>query len=153
MYPLKRLFIDKFVTRALMPCNINLGMFWYHFGSYNILPPFVEECSLVQSNTTDDSYLVYLPFEHIQDIKAMLQPFTGIDFLCYHPDITQNNDEGCIKWRVISQTNFKNSLQACKGVIANGGFYLASECLKFGKKLLIKPLLGQWEQISNAVIL
>jgi uncharacterized protein (TIGR00661 family) len=35
-------------------------------------------------------------------------------------------------------------------VIGNAGFELASEALKLGKKLLLKPLNGQFEQSENA---
>ena len=40
-----------------------------------------------------------------------------------------------------------------EGVISNAGFELASECLHLGKKLLVKPLAGQFEQLSNALAL
>ena len=39
----------------------------------------------------------------------------------------------------------------CNGVISNAGFELASEAMSLGKKILVKPLTGQMEQISNAL--
>ena len=36
-------------------------------------------------------------------------------------------------------------------MISNAGFELASEALSLGKKILVKPLTGQMEQISNAL--
>ena len=41
-------------------------------------------------------------------------------------------------------------LATSQGVICNAGFELASEAIQLGKKLLVKPLLGQMEQLSNA---
>jgi hypothetical protein len=38
-------------------------------------------------------------------------------------------------------------------VIANGGFELPSEAMSLGKKLLLKPLDGQFEQQSNVATL
>ena len=35
-------------------------------------------------------------------------------------------------------------------MISNAGFELMSEAIQFGKKILVKPLKGQMEQISNA---
>lgn len=40
-------------------------------------------------------------------------------------------------------------LAGCRGVISNAGFELASEALTLGKKLLVKPLGGQFEQLTN----
>jgi len=44
-------------------------------------------------------------------------------------------------------------LANCNGVISNAGFELASEAIHLGKKLLVKPLKGQMEQLSNALAL
>jgi predicted glycosyltransferase len=44
-------------------------------------------------------------------------------------------------------------LEDCNGVICGAGFELAGEALQLGKKLLVKPLEGQFEQLSNALAL
>lgn len=46
--------------------------------------------------------------------------------------------------------NFLNDLRSCSGVICQAGFELPSEALHLGKKLLVKPLHRQYEQLSNA---
>ena len=61
------------------------------------------------------------------------------------------------KWDIFIGTlhlrsTFK-ALQHASGVIANGGFETMSEALQLGKKLLIKPLHGQFEQLSNVLTL
>ncbi len=38
-------------------------------------------------------------------------------------------------------------------MITNAGFELASEAISLGKKILVKPLMGQMEQLSNALAL
>ena len=45
---------------------------------------------------------------------------------------------------------FIADLQSCEGVICNAGFNVPSEAIHFGKKILVKPLKGQYEQESNA---
>jgi len=52
-----------------------------------------------------------------------------------------------------SRTTFAQDLKSCTGVICNAGFELPSEALHFGKKLWVKPLSGQPEQMSNALAL
>jgi len=39
---------------------------------------------------------------------------------------------------------------SCSGIISNTGFALISEALVLGKKILTKPVSGQFEQIYNA---
>jgi uncharacterized protein (TIGR00661 family) len=53
----------------------------------------------------------------------------------------------------VSRSEFLADLARCRGVIANAGFTLASECLHLGVALLVKPVQGQLEQESNAVAL
>lgn len=143
-------FTDRFITRYFAPSDIRLGVHWYHFG-HSIIPPFIHEKA---EHTTDgDHILVYLPFEEIEDIRNMLSPLSSSQFICFHPKIESPAESGNIKWFPPSKQTFRDAQYSCAGVIANGGFELSSECLQLGKKLLIKPLTGQYEQASNVEIL
>lgn len=143
-------FSDRLIMRFFAPTDIQLGVHWYHFG-HSIMPPFIEETMDV--DPSHKHFLVYLPFEGLEAIKQLLQPFDDFQFECFHPDLTEERVEGHIAWRKTSKPHFQNALKHCAGVIANGGFELSSECLKLGKKLLIKPLKGQYEQASNVLTL
>lgn len=142
--------INRLVLKYFAPSKIQLGVHWYHFG-FPIMPPFIEDEYVPDSGA--DHVLVYLPFESIEDIGQFLDPLSEVNFLCFHPDIRQDSDQGHIKWRKTSKEGFHLALQSANGVIANGGFELSSECLKLGKKLLLKPLHGQFEQLSNILTL
>jgi len=138
---------DRFIMRYFAPTQLNLGVHWYHFG-HSIMPPFIEDqLSDVSCGT---HYLVYLPFESLENISMLLEGLSEHNFICFHPDLTENKDEGHVLWRQTSKIEFHKELHSCAGVIANGGFELSSESLQLGKKLLIKPLHGQFEQLSNA---
>lgn len=138
---------DKIIMKFFAPTDIKMGVHWYHFG-HSIMPPFIEDRA--ENANTGSYFLVYLPFESIQDITTLLESLSEHNFICYHPDIESDHEQGHIKWRKTSKVGFHNALHGCGGVIANGGFELSSECLQLGKKLLIKPLHGQFEQLSNA---
>ncbi len=142
--------IDRILTRYFAPCELQLGVHWYHFG-HNIMPPFIEEKMDVEPS--NQHVLVYLPFEELEDITRMLSSIPHFKFECFHPQIRENIKEGNIYWKRPSKTQFKESIKHCSGVIANGGFELSSECLQLGKKVLIKPLKGQYEQLSNMITL
>lgn len=141
---------DRLLMKYFAPAGIHLGVHWYHFG-HAIMPPFVED-EPTQSETGKD-ILVYLPFEDLTDIAALLDPISEVNFICFHPELKKAYRQGHIDWRRPCKESFHQILQQAAGVIANGGFELSSECLKLGKKLLLKPLQGQFEQLSNVLTL
>lgn len=63
-------------------------------------------------------------------------------------ELTEN-----VELRRLHHGDFQHHLHQCSGVITSGGFELPSEALALGKKLLMKPLAGQFEQVSNAATL
>ncbi len=142
--------IDKCILSVFAPCRVNMGVHWHHFG-HTIMPPFIEEQPLLKPK--GGFHLVYLPFEDIEQITTMLEPLREINFVCYHPKIEAAYSSGNIAFRKPSKQYFREALQHCDGVIANAGFELSSECLRLGKALLLKPLLGQFEQASNVLTL
>lgn len=142
--------LDKLLMKGFAPTDVKLGVHWYHFNQ-PIVPPFVaDKPAAAPSN---NHVLVYLPFEHVDDVQQMLEPISDQQFQCFHPDVSEHKDCGNIHWHPTSKVQFQKALQHCTGVIANGGFELSSEALQLGKKLLIKPLHGQFEQLSNVITL
>ncbi|MDF4486453.1 glycosyltransferase family protein [Vibrio parahaemolyticus] len=142
--------LDKSVLEYFAPSQHQLGLHWYHFDQ-PLLPPIVH--TLDNQADNDDFVLVYLPFESIEDICDLLFHFNQQTFICYHPDVIEVEKVENIELRPLCHTNFQHHLHRCCGVIANGGFELPSEALSLGKKLLMKPLAGQFEQQSNVATL
>jgi len=132
------------------PAQRYLGFHWHHFNS-PILPPLIERPTHDLS-INESQILVYLPFESLDRILAWLQPISTHDFVIYHY-IDQPEDNGHLHLRPLDRSNFNRDLAGCGGVIANAGFGLSSEAIQCGKKLLIKPMQGQMEQLSNAAAL
>ena len=146
--------LDKQLVKYFAPADIHLGVHWYHFGE-TILPPFIEH-SEIECHGFDDAeqeqqdILVYLPFEDINQIIDVLNGQHKQRFIVYHPEVNEEFEEAAVSLKKPSRQGFLNDLQNCSGVIANAGFELSSEALTMGKKLLLKPLKGQFEQASNA---
>ncbi|MFQ3217747.1 MAG: hypothetical protein ACJAUL_000049 [Paraglaciecola sp.] len=145
-----RTLIDRAITKYFAPTGIQLGVHWYHFGC-SIMPPFIN--AQESRGARGHQYLAYLPFEDLDDIDTLLDPLAEYEFVCFHPNVTTQHKTGHITWCHPAKDKFARIMQNCSGVIANGGFDPASECLHFGKKLLIKPLFGQFEQLCNTKIL
>ncbi|MBC3621474.1 MJ1255/VC2487 family glycosyltransferase [Vibrio metschnikovii] len=142
--------LDKSIMQHFSPANYYLALHWYHFNQ-PILPPIIHSSN--QSITNQGFILVYLPFEDLEQVCELLTRFTHQSFICYHPAIEQSLQVDNLHLKPLSHQSFQIDLHRCSGVIANGGFELPSEALSLGKKLLLKPLIGQFEQQSNVATL
>jgi uncharacterized protein (TIGR00661 family) len=141
--------VARFVIKNFAPADHPVGLHWHHFNR-PILPPIVPHKINGSVSRVDNKILVYLPFEQLQDILELLKPFRCNEFYIYH-SLIQAEDSGNLHLRPYSRTGFLKDLTECSVVISNAGFELASEAMYLGKKILVKPLAGQMEQISNAL--
>ncbi|MEL4274723.1 MJ1255/VC2487 family glycosyltransferase [Shewanella xiamenensis] len=142
--------LNELLLNYFAPVDVALGCHWHHFG-FPILPPFVEvDVSPIEHT---HQILVYLPFEEADVIADFFKPFTDYQFLVYHAKQPKAPLADHIQWYGFNRDGFKQHLASCGGVIGNAGFELASEALTLGKKLLVKPLIGQFEQLSNVAAL
>lgn len=142
--------IAEQVMKYFAPADIGIGLHWHHFGQ-PILPPIIETPAFPQS-VQANKILVYLPFEDLGEVIALLSPFDNYQFHVYAPEPIAS---ACphIQCKPLSRQGFQNDLYDSAGIISNAGFELASESLQLGKKILAKPLHAQMEQISNAAAL
>lgn len=142
--------ISRSIMKIFAPGRESLGLHWHHF-EQPILPPIID---VKQRPLTlkDDQVLVYLGFESPEQVIPLLQQFPQQRFVYYgeFPAMTTHNN---VTLQPLSVKGFKRDLAQSKGVICNAGFELASEALHLGKRLLVKPLHGQMEQLSNALAL
>lgn len=138
--------IARTIMNFYAPVNKPIGLHWFHFGM-PIMPPIIDQLP----EPTDEGHItVYLPFESVCEIKSLLTPFKEQLFYSFHPDVKKSYKTGNILWQPLSRNNFTHVLARSSGIIANSGFALISEALALGKKILTKPVLGQFEQQYNA---
>ncbi|OIQ24297.1 MJ1255/VC2487 family glycosyltransferase [uncultured Vibrio sp.] len=146
--------IDKRLIHHFAPSDYAIGLHWYHF-EQQILPPIVHSINYApDSDEAQKNFiLVYLPFENSNEICNLLFRFASYQFVCFHPGVNKVETIENVELRPLCHESFQSHLHRCNGVIANGGFELPSEALTLGKKLLLKPLSGQFEQQSNVATL
>lgn len=142
--------ISSAFMRYFAPINVAIGLHWYPWHPL-ILPPIVEDTHY-KNQFTAKRYLVYLPFSEPEDIVPQLLEFPDYEFYIYQA-IKEASDQNNIHLRPFSRDGFQQDLHLSEGVICSAGFELPSECLHLGKKLLVSPLKGQAEQLSNALAL
>lgn len=135
------------VLKHFAPAARALGFHWHHFNS-PILPPLIGPMSYSLSSEAG-KVVVYLPFEDRDRVVDFLGANQHAEFY-YYCDVDAPSDEANIHLRPFGRESFQKDLASCEGVIANAGFGLLSESIQAGKKLLVKPLSGQMEQLSNA---
>lgn len=144
--------------RYFAPVTVGLGVHWHHFDR-PILPPIIEVEKTTASDPAEQravlptKIVVYLPFEEIDDVLSLLGPFTSHAFHVYNPGGPVSAAFAHIRVKGLSRAGFQADFADCGGVICNAGFELPSEALHYGKKLLVKPLHRQMEQLSNALAL
>ncbi|SIO27596.1 MJ1255/VC2487 family glycosyltransferase [Salinivibrio sp. ES.052] len=146
--------INRLIMRYFAPTDYAVGLHWYHFNQ-PILPPIIDTHpgdNTAESPEAEKSVLVYLPFESLPAVSELLFRFNQ-SFICFHPDVSEPYQRENLTFMPLGKERFHAALHQCQGVIANGGFELPSEALTLGKKLLLKPLSGQFEQLSNVATL
>lgn len=145
---------QRWLMQYFAPAQLTLGLHWHHFGQ-PILPP-IAPVDGQGASCERGQLLVYLPFEGLDAITDLLEPFTDQRCHIYHPQaaaITARHRRDHLHWHLPCRDGFQQDLLCCEGVICNAGFELASETLQLGRKLLVKPVTGQPEQHSNALAL
>jgi len=142
----------KFVTRVFAPVDINIGLHWHHFNQ-PIMPPIVDTSMNPKSCAVEQGKaLVYLPFEKREQVRNAFLQFPDRQFHVYEKRDQQLVEQNTT-WNPFSRDRFQQDLLSCDGVICQSGFELPSEALHLGKKLLVKPVHGQFEQLSNAMVI
>lgn len=144
---------DHWLARQIMhwfaPVDRAVGLHWHPYNS-SILPPILDLPE--PEGEPSDHVLVYLPFEDVSAVIALLQQFPEFRFRLYGPGLDSVEHRN-VSQRPSSVRAFKQDLATCSGVICNSGFELISECLHWQKPVLTKPLAGQTEQLANALAL
>jgi uncharacterized protein (TIGR00661 family) len=132
------------------PVSIPIGVHWDHFNR-DIIPPLISPPRFDRT-LNEKEILVYLPFERDE---TLIRWFSGFPDYSFHV-FTKCNEAHRIKnvhFHPLSRDRFEQTLAQCDGVISNCGFGLASEAMQYGKRFLTKPMKGQSEQRSNAILL
>lgn len=144
--------LQRAMVRQFAPVDIPLGTHWQPL-SATTLPPIIEPVCAEQQRVQDQYYLVYLPFESLSSMQHWLKQLAVAAPRCYfvvfHPDAVAATTVNA-RFSAPSCTAFGHAFAQAAGVITNAGFGTSSEALRAGKKLLVKPLKGQFEQAANA---
>jgi len=137
---------ERLAYRWLAPADLPLGLHWFPYHRH-VIPPFVEP---VDCRAEDErKVLVYLPWDNPETFVPALSRIESHRFIVYGDRV---GHDGAIEFKKQDRASFQADLGSCATVLANAGFALASEALAHGKRLILKPYVGQPEQEHNAVL-
>jgi len=126
-----------------------------HFESYDdhIFNPIIKERVLQATPTNDGHITVYLPHYGLQVLQQSFSLHPKVHFQIFSPHVKQPFSENNCQFYPVSNEAFTHSMIHSAGVITGAGFETPSEALYMGKKLMVLPIRGQYEQLCNAAAL
>jgi len=150
--PQKKDIVGEWILKNYGRATQYIGL---HFDSYDdfILPPVIKK-EILRAEPVDKGYItVYLPSYSDMELTKYFAPLKDFRFQVFSREVKQQIQSGNILFIPVDKDAFNKSLIHCKGIIAGAGFETPAEALYLGKKLLVIPIRGQYEQLCNAAAL
>ena len=141
--------LSKAVIRHYAPTPHWLG---FHFQAYEerIFTPTVrQEVSRIQVRNMEH-ISVYLPAYSAEAMAQILHQFPEQKWEVFIKGTRKETQNKNILFKPISAQAFLQSMANSSGVLTGGGFATPAEALYLGKKLMLIPMKGQYEQQCNA---
>ncbi len=141
--------LGKLILKYYAPCSHYYG---FHFEPYDrhIFPPVIRKEVRDLKVTHGAHYTVYLPAYDDVTLARFLGRFPGVE---WHVFSKHSKDSFCfenIHFHTIANGAFLDSLASCSGALLGAGFEAPAEALYMGKKIMVIPMKGQYEQQCNA---
>lgn len=149
--PKEKSLFGEILLKKFVPVTHPIGL---HFESYDdfIFTPIIRDNLILITPKDYGHYTVYLPTYDVESIATEIAKVRSIKFEVFSnikkPIYFKKN-----VIRPIDKDRFEESLRNCHGIITSGGFQTSVEALYLGKKLMIVPTKGQYEQACNSVAL
>lgn len=147
--PDKNMAFGRYVLHHYVPTKTKYG---FHFEAYEdkVFTPVIRR-EIRQATPADNGhYTVYLPGYHDDVLIHFLRQFP-VKWEVFSKFATYAYRVDDVFIKPISQDHFQNSLISCTGVLAGAGFELPAEAMFLGKKVLVIPMKGHYEQACNAL--
>jgi uncharacterized protein (TIGR00661 family) len=150
--PEKREVMGEWILRNYARATQYIGL---HFRQYDdfILPPVIKK-EILQAEPQDKGHItVYLSSYSDATVRQYLRPLKEFRWQVFSKEVTQPVQDGNILFIPVSKNAFNRSLINCSAILTGAGFETPAEALYLGKKLLVIPIRGQYEQSCNGAAL
>ncbi len=142
----------KAVLKNYAPVTVSYG---FHFQALaeGIFTPVIRQQVRDLKVGDQGHYTVYLPAYDDQRILKTLGKFKDVRWEVFSKHTKKAYSEGNISLQPVRNDAFLQSLATATGVLCGAGFETPAEALFLGKKLMVVPMRGQYEQQCNAAAL
>jgi uncharacterized protein (TIGR00661 family) len=150
--PEKREWMGEWILRNYVRATQYIGL---HFKQYDdfILPPIIKK-EILQAEPRDKGHVtVYLGSYDDAVLARHLRPLKEFRFEVFSKEVKQPLQQDNVLFIPVGKAAFNKSLIDCKAIITGAGFETPAEAMYLGKKLMVIPIKGQYEQYCNAAAL
>lgn len=150
--PKKKNLLGEFVLSNYAKGSKNLGL---HFEKYDqfIFQPIIKKSILLADPKDEGHFTVYLSQYSLEILAKYFHQLPKYKFQIFSGEVSNAYEESNIKFFPVNKDVFNHSLMNCHGMITSAGFETPAEALYLGKKLMVIPIDGQYEQVCNAAAL
>ncbi len=150
--PEKKDMLGKLILKNYAPTSTQFGLHFKNYGD-KIYTPVIRQEVRNTTRTSGDYYTVYLPAYSDGKILNVLSQITAVKWEVFSKNTHSELLYGNIKIRPIDNLRFIQSMAGSRGILCGAGFETPAEALYMGKKLMVVPMKGQYEQQCNAAAL
>ncbi|MCB9030486.1 MAG: glycosyl transferase [Deltaproteobacteria bacterium] len=142
----------EFLFKWFAPCTKQIGFHYTKYDSFIETPLVRKDIRRLQSSNKGH-YTMYLPAIKDDTIIDVFTKLPDCHFEVFSKRATSKQTIKNVEIHPISNQEFLESFATCDTFITAAGFQSTSEALFLGKKLIVIPMKGQYEQTCNAVAL
>lgn len=148
--PAKKNWFVEQIFKYYSPAKQAIG---FHFESYDsfIRTPVIRSEIRALKPSNQGHVTVYLP---AHDDKLLLSYFSKVkevNWEVFSKHSKNIYEQEHVKVFPINNERYNKSLETCMGLITAGGFEAPTEAIFLGKKVMVIPMIGQYEQHCNAI--
>ena len=150
--PEQKAWLGEWILKNYARASHYIGL---HFQRYDkfILPPVIKK-EIRNTMPVDKNFIaVYLPSYCEPVLEKTFYALPDFSFRIFSRETSQIKISRNIQFFPVDKTLFNEALVTCKGIITGGGFETPAEAMHLGKKLMVIPIKGQYEQLCNAAAL
>jgi len=142
----------KFILKHYAPSNAQIGL---HFSRYSkdIYTPVIRREIRDAENTDKGHYTVYLPAYRTELLTEVFSKIDSVRWEVFSKHDHEPFTSGNVQVRPVTNDQFVISMLSSHGVLCGAGFETPAEAMFLGKKLMVVPMLNQYEQQCNAAAL
>jgi uncharacterized protein (TIGR00661 family) len=150
--PIRKSWMGEWVLKHYASSATYVGLHFNHYDDF-IYGPVIKD-AIEHAVSEDHGHItVYLPHYHDQVLKKYFLQLPQYRFEIFSRNMQVVVEDRNLVFRPISNQHFTQSLIQCHGIITGAGFETPAEALFLGKKLMVIPIKGQYEQYCNAAAL